>query len=315
MRSLPPPPSAFRRRRATALASVVIAIGLAACSAATPSVSPGGSSAPPASGGAPSPSASSAVGAIDHETGASDVVLRLDRGGGLMALDYIATQAPTFSLYGNGVIVFQQKVETVPQPDASGVIHNLPWRTAKLDEGQVQELLGFAITQGGLGTAREVYMGTIADAPSTIFTIHAGGLEKIVHVNALSEEASQGPDSTARAAFFRLAERLQDFDRGGTIASDLFEPSTYRGILVAREADAAVPSSWPWPTIKPTDFKEGPNDGTGGVLLPHRIMTPAEVVAAGTKDIAGGLQGVVVKGPDGKVYGFSARPLLVDEKE
>jgi hypothetical protein len=44
-------------------------------------------------------------------------------------------------------------------------------------------------------------------------------------------------------------------------------------------------------------------------------MTLAEVTALGIDDAAGGLQGVPMKGPDGKVYGFSARPLLVDEKE
>jgi len=316
MPDLPPPLFAIRHASARVVITFGIALGLAACSGATPSNSPGRSSAPPTPSEAPSASPgaspSSAVGAIDHATGATDIVLRLDQGGGFVPLDFLAAQAPSFTLY---VIVFQQKATAAPQPDASGVTHNLPWRTAKLDESQIQELLGFAITQGGLGTARDTYMARIADAPSTIFTLHAGGLDKSVHVSALSEDTAEGPDAAARTAFLGLANRLQDFDNGGTISSDVFEPAAYRGILVARDPDATVPIAWPWPAIKPTDFKEGPNDGSGRVLLPHRTMTPDEVAAVGIKDVAGGLQGVVLKSPDGKRYGFTARPLLVDEKE
>jgi hypothetical protein len=312
MPNLPPPSLALLRPSAGAFATLVIAVGLAACTAATPSSLPGGSSGAPSA--SPSLSPSGGVGAIDHATGATDVVLRLEQGGGFLPLDFLATQAPSFTLYGNGIIVFQQTVENVPQPDASGVIRNTPWRTAKLDEDQIQELLGFAITQGGLGTARDVYMANIADAPSTIFTIRAGGLDKTVNINALSEDSSEGPDAAARAAFLRLAKRLQDFDRGGTIASDVFEPTAYRAVLVTRDADGSKPLAWPWSTIKPTDFKEGPNGG-GGVLLPRRTMTADEVAGLGLKDVTGGLQGVALKGPDGKIYGFSLRPLLVDERE
>jgi hypothetical protein len=289
MPSSPPPLLAFRRSSAGLFATLVVALGLAACTAAAPSSSPGGSSAPPASSGAPSgspgagatASPSAGVGAIDHPTGATDIVLRMERGGGFVPLDFLAVEAPIFTLYGNGIIVFQQRVENFPQPDASGVIHNTPWRTAKLDEDQIQELLGFAITQGGLGTARDVYMANIADAPSTTFTVHAGGLDKTVNVHALSEATADTPDAAARTAFLRVAERLEDFDRGGTISSDVYEPAAYRGILSAREGDVAQLKAWPWPAIKPTDFKEGPNDGSGGVMLPHRTMTSAEVGALG----------------------------------
>jgi hypothetical protein len=240
----------------------------------------------------------------------------MEQGGGFVPIDFLAAEAPTFTLYGNGVVVFQPRVAQFPQPDAAGVIHNIPWRTAKLDEGQVQELLGFAITQGWLGTARAVYMASgIADAPSTIFTLRAGGLDKTVTIEALNEETAQGPDTLARSAFIRLAQRLEDFDGGGTIGSDVYEPAAYRGALSERDAGAIVPRAWPWPGLKPADFKAGPDAGNGGVFLPHRTMTADEVAALGIKDVTGGLQGVVLKGPDGKIYGFTARPLLLDEKE
>jgi len=238
----------------------------------------------------------------------------MEQGGGFVPIDFLATQAPTFTLYGGGVIVFQRKVETFPEADAEGVVHSIPWRTAKLDEEQIQELLEFAITQGALGTARDVYMGNIADAPSTIFTLNAGGATKVVTINGLSEVTDPGPDALARAAFFKLFTRLGDFDRGGTIDSDVYEPAAYRGVLMERDANGVVPKAWPWPAIKLGEFVD-PNAAAGGIRLPHRTMTPDEVAALGIKDYSGGLQNVVLKAPDGKIYGFILRPLLAEEKE
>ena len=315
MPNLTLPLSAVRRRSMTPLATLIAAIALVACNNA---VSPSPVGSPGASGGpsaAPSASPSpSTVGAIEHKTGATDVVLRMEQGGGLMPIDAIASQAPVFTLYGNGVIVFQRKVETFPEADASGVTHGIPWRTAKLDEDQVQELLEFATVQGALGTAKDVYMGNITDAPSTIFTIDAGGVSKIVTINGLSELTDPGPDALARVAFLKLANRLNDFDRGGTIDSDVYEAAAYRGVLMEREANGAVVRAWPWPAIKLMDFVD-PNAVAGGIRLPHRTMTPAEVDALGIKDVNGGLQNVVLKAPDGKIYGLTLRPLLADEKE
>jgi hypothetical protein len=315
MARLPPPLSAVRRPSPGPLATLVAVVALAACNGTaspSPSSSPAGNGSPSAAPSAiPSPRT---VGAIDHKTGATDVVLRMEEGGGFVPIDFLATQAPSFTLYGNGVIVFQRKVETFPEPDAAGVIHGIPWRTAKLDEGQIQELLDFAITQGALGTAKDVYMANIADAPATIFTLDAGGLEKVVTINALSEDNTQGPDALARAAFFRLATRLRDFDRGGAIDSDVYEPAAFRGVLSERDAGGAVPTAWPWPAIKLTDFVD-PNAAGGGIRLPHRTMTAGEVAALLIKDVRGSLQGVVLKGPDGKIYGFTLRALLADEQE
>ena len=312
--SLPLP--AVRRTSLGTLATLVAAVALTACQGSaspSPSSSPG-ASAPPSAAPSARPSPNS-VGAIEHKTGASDVVLRMEQGGGFVPIDFLATQAPSFTLYGDGVIVFQRKVETFPEADAEGVVRSIPWRTAKLDEDQVQELLEFAITQGGLGTARDIYVsGTVADAPTTIFTLNAGGAEKVISIDALSELTEPGPDAVARAAFAKLAARLGDFDRGGTIDSDVYEAAAYRGVLMERDANGVVPKAWPWPAIKLTDFVD-PNAAAGGIRLPHRTMTPDEVSALGIKDVSGGLQNVVLKAPDGKLYGFTLRPLLADEKE
>jgi hypothetical protein len=229
-------------------------------------------------------------------------------------MEMMAAQAPTFTLYGDGVIVFQPRVETFPEPDANGVVHGIPWRTAKLDESQIQDLLEFAIGTGALGTAKDSYVeGGIADAPNTIFTLKAGGLDKTVVVNALADGTTQGADAAARSAFFKLAQKLRDFDQGGSIPTDAYQPDGFRAVLMDREGQAGGAISWPWAAIKPADFV-GDTNGNGGASFPHRTLSQADVDALGVKDAAGGLQGIALKAPDGKAWTLTVRPLLPDEQ-
>ena len=74
----------------------------------------------------------------------------------------------------------------------------------------------------------------IADASTAVFTIDAGGIKKIVSVYALGLEMEGVADGPARAAFKKLADRLSDFDQGGTIPTDVYEPAAYRGVLFER---------------------------------------------------------------------------------
>jgi hypothetical protein len=259
----------------------------------------------------------STTGAIEHKTGSTDVVLRIETGGGFVPIDFLATQAPTFTLFGDGVVVFQPKVEQFPQPDADGIVKGIAWRTAKLDEDQIQELLEFALGPGGLGGARESYVDNgIADAPNTIFTVHAGGIDKTVVVNALSEEARPGADAAARASFWKLATRLNDFDEGGRISTDVYAPDRYRGVLFEREPQPGVsPRAWPWASIPFAEFKPGPEDGSGPTTFPHRTLTGTDAGELGIAGIEGGVQGLAIKGGDGKVYSLVLRTLLADETE
>ena len=53
---------------------------------------------------------------------------------------------------------------------------------------------------------------------------------------------------------------------------------------------------------------------SGGPALPNRVVTADEVAALKVDGAEGGLQGLVLNGPDGKQYSLILRPLLVDEK-
>lgn len=305
------PKMSFALPATRSAAVLLVALLVTACSTTgtpSPSASPGSSGSPP--GDTPTP----IVGAIDHKTGATDVVLQLEEGGGFVPMEFNASQAPSFTLYGNGVVVFQRIITTFPGPDAAGIVHSTPWRTAKLDEDQVQELLQYALGPGGLGVARASYPDqTSADASTTYFTVRAGGLDKTVEVVALFEIAQAGADQAARVAFFELSQRLKDFDRGGTIDSDVYQPDRYRGVILERDAAPELkPFAWPWPSVKPGDFKTGDGSGSG---FARRVMTADEIAALKIDDVAGGLMGPVLKAPDGKLYTFILRPLLVDETE
>ena len=284
------------------LAVVSLALLVAACAAGgAPASGSGGPSAQPPEGG------------VDHPTGANDIVLRMEEGGGFVPIEFVATQAPVFTLYGDGRVVFQQQQETFPEAGPDGIVRGQPWRIAQLDAGQIEELLTFALGPGGLGAARENYGNDmVADAGTTTFTIDAGGVKKTVAIYALGMEGA--PDADARKAFEQLANRLRDFDSGGTIASDVYAPTAYRGVLIEREDVPAKVKPWPWPDLAIEDFTADVN-GVGATQFPHRVMTAAEVEAVGLGDVSGGMQGLVLEGPDGKTYSFILRPMLPEETE
>ena len=298
--------------RSTLLAALVLIV--AACSGGGATSSSGAPSSPPSGGpsSAPSPTPGG-VGAIDHATGATDVILRYEEGGGFMMAGFIATQAPIFTLYGDGTVLFRNLAVDFMEPVGS-IYPNPPFRTAKLTEEQIQSTLTLALGDGGLGVARANYQNDmIADAGTAIFTVDAGGIKKTVSVYALGLEGEGVPDALARGAFKKLADRLADFDQGGSIATDVYKPAAYRGILMD---GAAAPDQkpWPWADIKPADF---PFPADPNVFqLAQRVLTPADVEKLGFDGAEGGFTGMVLAGPDdGKIYSFSLRPLLPDEKE
>ena len=301
------------RRTASLLCLPALAIILAACSAA------GGAASAPPSGdpsAAPSvtPTGTPAADAIEHKTGATDVLLRYEEGGGFIMPAFTAAAVPHFTLYGDGTVIFRNPM--LEGPPAEGSVFKMhPLRTVKLSEDQIQELLLLALQDGGLAAARPNYPNDmVADASTAIFTIEAGGLQKTVSVYALGLEMEGMVDGPARAAFKRLADRLTDFDQGGTIPTDAYTPEAYRGTLFeAPGIEAPDVRAWPWPDLAPADFK--PDADPNGNQFPHRVMTPAEIDLLEVTDYEGGFQDLVLTGPDGKLYTFTLRPLLPGESE
>ncbi len=298
--------------RSTLLPALILALAACSSGGTSPSAAPPSAGPSGAPSSAPSPS-TGVLGPIDHATGATDVLLRYEEGGGFMMPAFIATQAPIFTLYGDGVIIFRNPMAE-PPPAVGSVMPQTPFRTAKLSEDQIQEVLAFALGDGGLGVARASYENMqVADAGTAIFTVDAGGIKKAVSVYALGLEVEGMPDALARTAFKHLADRLADFDNGGSTPTEVYVPERYRGILMD---GAAAPDQkpWPWADIKPADFPfpADPN----AFQMAQRALTAADVAKLGIDTVEGGAQGITLVGPsDGKIYALSLRPLLPDEPD
>lgn len=250
---------------------------------------------------------------LTHPTGADEIVLRFDQSGGFVPVEWMAAHVPYFTLYGDGRVVFVS-TSTMVEPPPDGVLTNPPIRTATLSEAQVQDLLLFALTEGGLAAARADYQNPfVADAPTTVFEIHADGDSRTVSIAALGMEGEPDADTAIKAAFMKLAELLRDFDRGGSLASAPYEPAAYRGVL--NDASGALGvrvRGWPWSDLAVEDFALPADPNT--LQLRTRVLTPAEAEAVGVLGFQAGIVGgAFFEAPDGKVYSLALRPLLPDE--
>ena len=299
-----PRPSPRGRAAATALLLTLVA---AACSpAAAPSATPGSTGSPTAGPTtAPSPSPTAAADGLQHPTGATDIVFRVDESGGFVPIEHNATSAPWFTLYGDGTVVFRDPYAIAPEP-VGNVSRSVPFLTVKLDESGIQALLEEALGPGGLAVATGPYHGMSADIPTTTFTMNVGGQTKEVAVTALSPEAHPAQDALIIGQISRFAEKLRGFanDVGG---EQPYVAPGYRGILIPVEQPFGPVVAWPWADLTPDDFKSGENE-----FFLTRTMTPDEVATLGIPDVGGGLLGVALQ-KDGQIYTFSLRPLLPDE--
>ena len=295
--------------RTLSLAVLTIAVGGCIGTASSTPPPPSTTSSGTSTG---APSGNPDFGAIEHPTGATDLVLRFEEGGGFVMPAWLATQAPAFTLYGDGTIIFRNpKLDPL---DPIGSVNPMrPFRTARLSEEQVQQVLANALGEGGLGVARPDYPNAqISDASTAVFTINAGGLKKTVSIYALGLEMDGMADGPARAVFAKLAERLTNIDENGAFATAEYAPEQYRGILLEGQPGVPDAKPWPWTVIAPADFVS--NGDPNAFQIPSRVMSAAEVEALGITPYQGGFQGLTLIGPtNGRVYSFSLRPLLPGE--
>ena len=135
-----------------------------------------------------------------------------------------------------------------------------PFRTARLTEEQIQGVLEDALGTGGLGAARTDYRNDqIADAPTAVFTINAGGLSKTVSIYALGIDVQQGgrcarsggvPEAGRAPPGLRPRRRVLDERvRARTLSRDPDGRRTRR---------ARTPSRGRGPTSTPADFVPNP---------------------------------------------------------
>jgi len=247
------------------------------------------------------------MGEIDHPTGAADIVLRMETGGGFVPFGYFITQAPTFILYGDNTVIFR------PSVDPSGA--DLPaFVKATLSAEQVDALLTYALSVGRLADADGEYMEmTVSDAPTTVFTVNAGGVAKNVSIYALGIGEHTGPDAGFYAAFEDLGTLLSTFEvqveKGQVLTAEVYQPELYRVVLSPSDLTQPDLIDWPFADL-PLDTFEPMADNPSfrlGALAPEQLSAVTTVPS-------GGSYGWGIKSPDGtEAYFLQWRPLLPGE--
>ena len=281
-----------------ALTLIVTACGGGASWASgSPSGSPAPTTAPPTDGTF-----------LEHAMGRTDVVFRFEEGGGFVPMGFFATQAPQFTLYGDGTVLFRDP-NAAPAPSAGKVFALDPYLIGRLSEPQIQAFLQFALEDGGLRVAHGHYSpGNVADIPTAIFTFNAGGLTKTVSVEALGFDNPDSPDAEILRTMAVLGERVRSF--ASQVESETaWVPDRWRGILT--EGEFQLPQPWPWTDVNPADFVQPV--GPDAPQFPILTLTAVQVAALGLTGIEGGFVELQLAGPDGRTYGLALRPILPDE--
>lgn len=186
------------------------------------------------------------IGAIDHPTGSTDIVLSMEVGGGFVPFGYAMTQAPTFVLYGDNTGDFRPGSAAgghVPALRAGGALPSSGGRTSS----------PYALSVGKLASAGDSYVDMQAsDAPTTVFTIDAGGVDKAV--GASTRWASPNPrvrtlrTTTRSVSWRRCCPPSRRRSRRATSSPrEAYQPEQYRVVLSEVDPSMSVESvTWPW---------------------------------------------------------------------
>jgi alpha-tubulin suppressor-like RCC1 family protein len=251
-------------------------------------------------------------GPIEHATGPTDVVLRLDFGPDLGVSELegeFFRPGPEFTLYGDGTVIFRHDLDREAQTNGP-ILRAAPFMTALLDETQVQSLLLFALGEGGLADACDVYPSPDTDfAGRAILSVRADGIDRQVEV--------AGPSPLGQ-----LVDRLAGYDPEVGAQPRVWEADRYWGNLL--DAGSAIELGllpdpldvgsvpWPWPAIRPADFVG--RDMGGWIGDPRRVMSVAEAAVLDMSAAGGVVRRVYVVGPDGTtIYSFSLWPMALEE--
>lgn len=264
---------------------------------------------------ADAPTGSGAGPGIEHATGPSDLLVRVAYEGGFVPVEWHLTSIPTFSLYGDGTIVLPgAQIEIYPGP-ALPAISSRP-----VSEAGIQAILeeALAATESVPGTVDDLGSVAIADAPWTVITVNAGGVERTIKVYALAE-APERPDGMpeevyrARQRLGRFVTKignLQPWLPSGSLGEETtFDPDSAR-LLVSdyRKVDELSQERIDWPL-------DGALAGFGEPTEPatYRCGTLEGSDWTAVRDAAGRANQLTPWTDEGQRFSVLFRPLLPDE--
>jgi len=211
-----------------------------------------------------------------------------------------------FTLFGDRTAVF------VSRQVFGANSTQLELSKAQLSTEQANELIAFALDEGGLASARAHYPGPpISDAENSVFELHVDGNDKVVTAYALNPDGEDEPDRVALAG---LEARLENFEAevatGGATSLGEFLPEAYLvtlGKLFGPEPGPDVTRPWPWEDLSPDDFTGRNADGER-----TRQMTADQAAKIAESPLSAPNDYYVVD-PGGGYALIRLRPLLPDE--
>lgn len=278
-------------------ALALVAVTLGACADAEP---PGTSSSP-------SPS---------RDTGPSALVLRWGFEGGFTPPEFQLTNLPMFSLYGDGTIVRPgPQIEIYPGPALPAL------EAVHVDDEGIDAIVEAAFEAGldTVGDLTDTGSVGIADAPETVFTLRADGIDRTVRVYALNELEGQPPgmpdaEFEARQALLHLVQRLGApeawLPEGSVGETTTFRPAGSRVFISKYRGQVDLPQpeiQWPLPTSL-TSIGEDLEAGFRCIAVTGSDWADVlEPVARDANQLSPWTS-------DGRRYALSFRPLLPDER-
>jgi hypothetical protein len=253
---------------------------------------------------------------IEHPTGADQLILRVETGGGFTAPEYQLRLIPEFSLYGDGSLITPgPQIEIYPPPALPSV------QTQPISEDGVQAILQAAIDAGVDTDADMTDMGSmmVADAPTTTFTISANGVSNTFGVYALGFLDGNRPDGMSKeeyearqalSAFVRQLGDLQSWLPAGSLGEMTAYEATGSRVYVGdvRHDDQLPQPKIVWP-LDPPLASFGEDAGAGyrcGAVTGTDWTDTLQPLAAGANELTPWAS-------DGATYGLVFRPLLPDE--
>jgi hypothetical protein len=303
-------------RATAALAAILLTV--AACAAGggarvTPTPRGAQPSASPGATDAPGPSAT-----IAHLSGATDLVLRIDTGGGLVPPGFFLAHLPDISVYGGGRIVTQGPVDEVyPGPALPDL------RVTRVSEAGIQRILAAAREAGLLGPDATYPYPGIMDAPTTTFVVGADGATHTTSAYALGiGQDAVGITPEEAAARVRLVAFSGQFgDLQAWLGSDVVAAEApyvfdaVRMLITPGEPTTTGTDNTPtvvdWPLAEPLATSGTPLDGVGQPGMRCMLVT-GDDLATVLPLLEAANQRTYLRSA-GATWAMSLRPLLPDE--
>jgi hypothetical protein len=255
-------------------------------------------------------------GGISYPTDADQVALRIDSGGGFVAVEVNLTTLPMLSLFGDGLLITPGvQTEIYPGPALPALAQE------RLSPDAIQLLVRAALDAGLDADRTYTDLGSvgIADAPTTTFTLMVEGQTHTTTVYALGElgpkpDAMSSDEYQARKellAFETKATGLSWLPDGSVTDQGMYRPSAVRVFSSDYRTDGSMTEpaiGWP---LNPglATFGDPVDNGPAGM----RCGAVAADAAATLLPLVEQANQLTPWTSDGRRYALLFRPLLPDE--